>query len=121
MGAFFVPLYGILKGGIIMSERTIAVLLNYEERVYVYLRSESIAKIFMKKAAAEGFSFGDGAELRSRHMSDIFALNDDFTINYVGWAGHMAFRCMNTPIVRIDYGRYISGSDSYIITDLSQL
>lgn len=108
-----------------MSERTIANLLNHEGRVYVYLRGTNLAKIFLKQAAAEGFTFGDGANPQSRETSDIFALNDDFTINYVGWAGHMAFHnTFSDPasrLVRVDFGKYLSGNENYIITDKSQL
>lgn len=108
-----------------MSERTIANLLNCEGRVYVYLRGTNLAKIFLKQAAAEGFTFGDGADPQSREASDIFALNDDFTINYVGWVGHMAFySTFSDPasrLVRVDFGKYLSGSENYIITDKSQL
>ncbi len=108
-----------------MSERTIANLLSHEGRVYVYLRRTSLAKIFLKQAAVEGFTFGDGADPQSRETSNIFALNDNFTINYVGWVGRMAFH--NTfsdsasTLVRVDFGKYLSGSESYIITDKSQL
>lgn len=108
-----------------MSERTIASLLNHEGRVYVYLRKPNIAKNFLKQAAAEGFTFGDGANPQSREISDIFALNDDFTINYVGWAGHIAFHntfsASNNHLVRVDFAKYLFGNTDYIIKDRSQL
>ena len=72
--------------------RTIGHLLTLEGRVYVWLASGNICKLFLKKAEEEGFTFGDGAKPTEREGSDIFALNRDWTINYVGFTGHMAFR-----------------------------
>lgn len=43
-----------------------------------------------------------------RHTSDIIAVNNDFTINYVGSVGHVAFgsnvkRIGEENLIRIDY------------------
>ena len=99
--------------------RTVANLLSLDGRVYVYLRSRNICNLFLKNAEAEGFTFGDGVKPTERETSDIFALNREWTINYVGWAGHMAFRnpgaVSGEPLIRVDYGKYLSGRDDYVI------
>lgn len=97
---------------------TIGNLLSLEGRVYVYLPSITISKLFLKNAQGEGFPFGDGVKPTHRDTSDIFALNRDWTINYVGWAGHMAFYHSQTvsgqPLIRVDYGKYLSGCRDFI-------
>lgn len=47
-----------------------------------------------------------------RHTSDIIAVNNDFTTNYVGSVGHVAFgsnvkRIGEENLIRIDYEDYI--------------
>lgn len=99
--------------------RTISNLLNQEGRVYVYLGSTNIAQRFLSQAEAEGFTFNDGVKPTERHISDIYALNRSWTINYVGWAGHMAFQSADSvngePLIRVNYGKYLSGSENYIM------
>ena len=101
------------------SMRTITALLALDSCVYVYLKGENLASIFLKNASSEGFAFGDGADPLSRETSDIFAVHDNFTINYVGFVGHMAFHSLSNnsrkPLIRVDYGKYISGRNDYII------
>ena len=51
---------------------------------------------------------------------DLIALHDDWTLNHVGWAGHMLFRnpaalLGETPLIRVDYGKYLAGREDYII------
>ena len=99
--------------------RTIAELLNLDGRVYVYLSSKYVAKIFLQNAESEGFRFGDGKKPTKRKWDDIYALNKDFTINYVGYIGHIAFHHPNyfdnDKLIRIDYSAYLSGAEKYII------
>lgn len=99
--------------------RTASNLLNHEGRVYVYLASQNLGNLFLKNAEAEGFTFQDGVKPTEREWDDIFALNPDWTINYVGWVGHMAFKSAKSigeqPLVKVDYGKYLSGSVRYII------
>ena len=99
--------------------RTITELLNLDGRVYVYLSSKNVAKIFLQNAESEGFRFGDGKKPTKRKWDDIYALNKDFTINYVGYIGHIAFHHPNffdnDKLIRIDYSAYLSGAENYII------
>lgn len=98
--------------------RTVSNLLNLDGRVYVYLASTNLSTLFLRNAEAEGFTFGNGQKPSECESADIVALNTDWTINHVGWAGHMAFHhpqaVVGEPLIRVDYGKYLSGSDSYI-------
>ena len=55
----------------------------------------------------EGFTFSDGVKPTERQISDIIAVNDDMTINYVGAIGRIAYQAADKigdkPLVRIDY------------------
>ena len=99
--------------------RTVSNLLNHEGRIYVYMSGKNITNLFLKHAEEEGFTFGDGVKPTERESDDLYALNSDWTINYVGYIGHMAFRSVtqigSQPLIRIDYGKYISGSENYLI------
>ena len=99
--------------------RTIAELLNLDGRVYVHLSNKNVAKIFLQNAESEGFRFGNGKKPTKRKWDDIYALNKDFTINYVGYIGHNAFHHPNyfdnDKLIRIDYSAYLSGAENYII------
>lgn len=100
--------------------RTIANLLNLDGRVYVYVPSKNIRRLFLKNAQDEGFRFGDGVKpTRRRAYDDIYALNKDFTLNFVGSIGHIAFHHPEVPndynLIRVDYSAYLSGAENYII------
>ena len=88
-------------------------------RVYVFLRDDATRKSFVSDAVEAGIKFRDGADVRSREVDDIMALNSDRTINYVGTVGHIAFMTKadmsDKTIIRIDYGRYAAGMTNYII------
>ena len=97
--------------------RTTTNLLSFDGRVYVYLASEALAMRFLKDAEAEGFTFKDGVKPTERGTADIYALNPDLTVSYVNFVGHVAFGCGDSiggeKLIRIDYGRYVSGRDAY--------
>ena len=100
--------------------RTIAELLNLDGRVYVYVPSKNIRRLFLKNAQKEGFRFADGVKpTRRRAYDDIYALNKDFTLNFVGYIGHIAFHHPEVPndynLIRVDYAAYLSGAENYII------
>ena len=99
--------------------RTITELSKLNGKVYVYLRNETVAKKFLIDAEADGFTFGDGVKPTERDISDLFVVNRDWSISYVGWAGHMAYKSANCigdqELIRIDYEKYILGFEDYLI------
>lgn len=102
------------------TNRTIKEMVNTgrQERIYVYLANEEVGNAFMKQAEDEGFTFGDGAKPTKRHYSEIMAVNDDNTINYVNSIGRMAFSSNTTTVgdktlIRIDYQKYAAGEEDY--------
>lgn len=92
--------------------RIVSELLNQNGRVYVYLSSEEICNRFLHDAEKEGFIFCDGVKPTERESTDIYALNQNRTINYVGFIGHIAFQSAkkigNQKLVKIDYEKYIA-------------
>ena len=112
------------------NERTVAQLLSirnysiksvvrqiqYRDRprhTYIYCRSTAIVKRFLGDGEKEGFLFADGAAPTSKETSDIFALNDDFTISYTGIVAHMMFGCDRGNVQWIDYGKYVNGEKNF--------
>ena len=100
-----------LKGGFFIS-RIKFLLSTYTGRIYVYLETEDVGKQFLQDAENEGFTFCDGIKPTARTPANIMAVNQDNTINYVGFVGHIAFQTAsnidNKPLVKIDYREIIS-------------
>lgn len=90
-------------------------LSDYKGRIYVYLATEGISKRFLQDAENEGFTFGDGVKPTERDISDIFAINDDLTISYVGFIGHIAYQSADKigdqPLIRINYRDIINETE----------
>lgn len=82
-------------------------LSTYTGRIYVYLATEEISKQFLQDVENEDFTFCDGVKPTERDADSIFAINNDMTINYVGFVGHMAYQVAdkigNQPLIKIDY------------------
>ena len=95
--------------------RTIRELVGKEEKVYILLRSKSIRYRFMADAAMEGITYGDGTPATDREVEDIMALTPDGTICFLGWAGHMCYHLREEHTLRIDYEKYISDAEDYLI------
>ena len=87
---------------------------SYPKHLYIYCRGKNIAKSFLANAESEGFTFGDGQPPTSKETTDIYALKDDFTISYTGWIVHAMFKNAGGNVVRIDYGKYISGASDWL-------
>lgn len=93
--------------------QTIKQLSQMDGRVYVFFKTEALCQQFLSQAEQEGFTFQDGAKPTERHTSDIIAVNNDFSINYVGSVGHVAFgsnvkRIGEEKLIRINYEKFIS-------------
>lgn len=91
---------------------TIKNLSQMDGRVYVFFKTKALCQQFLSQAEQEGFTFQDGAKPTERHTSDIIAVNNDYTINYVGSVGHVAYgsnvkRIGEDNLIRIDYEDYI--------------
>lgn len=99
--------------------RTVRELLNVDGKVYVYVPTVAIMERFLMDAEKEGFTFGDGVKPTQRSGNDLYALNPDYTVNHVGFVGHMAFRnpknVAGKQLVRIDYEKYVMGRDDYVM------
>lgn len=103
------------------KNRTIKDLTDLQGRVFLYMSDSAIRDQFISDANEEGITYRDGVSLTEREPDAIMALNDNMTVNFVGFAGHMHFLQASTPekqsnpLIRVDYGRYAAGDEYYII------
>ena len=104
------------------SKRTIRDLTDLQGRVYLYFSDSTIRDQFIADAREEGVTYGDGVSLTEREPDSIMALNENMTVNFIGFAGHMHFvqpssepGRQSNPLIRVDYGRYAAGDEYYII------
>lgn len=99
--------------------RTVSDLTKMDGRVYVYLCNDTVRRKFLLDAETEGFTFGDGVNPTKRPMDDIYAVNRNHTLNFIGWAGHMAYHnpraVFGIGLIRVDYEKYILGFMDYVI------
>lgn len=95
--------------------RTIRELTNGEKKVYIYLRNKATEYRFISDAEREGITFGDSVKLTERKPDDIMVLYEDGTICFLGWAGRMAYHYNKDTLKRIDYEKYVEGSNDYLI------
>ena len=95
--------------------RTIRDLIKQNKKVYILLRNRAIQYRFMSDAEREGITYGDGVKPTQRAVEDIMALHADGTICFLGWGGRMAYHHSKNTVIRIDYEKYIDGSEYYVI------
>lgn len=100
--------------------RTIKNLVNQNNgKVYVYLANDEIGNKFMQQAENEGFTFNDGAKPTSRCYAEIMSVNDNYTINFIGSVGRMAFgsgaeTVNGQKLLRVDFEKYANGESDYL-------
>ncbi len=100
--------------------RTIKDLVNQNNgKVYVYLANDEIGNKFMQQAENEGLTFNDGAKPTSRCYAEIMAVNDSYTINFVGSVGRMAFgsgaeTVNGQKLLRVDFAKYANGKSDFL-------
>jgi len=81
-------------------------------KVYVYLKNGDIVETFLKDAEKAGLTFIDGTKPTERERDNYYRINENGTINYVGWAGHMMLGTMKKDVVvgdkiLIDYSQLV--------------
>lgn len=91
MGASLTAIRNILLKRMIIMTKTIKQLSQLDGKVYVHFNTDDLCQNFLAQAEQEGFTFSDGVKPTERHTSDIIAVNRDYTINYVGSVGHIAY------------------------------
>lgn len=95
--------------------KSIKELVNSNQgRVYVFLADKETETRFVTDALAEGYTFEEGTNLTEREFNNLYALNRNNTVNFINSIGRMAFQCNAGHIVRVDYKKFISGSEDYI-------
>ena len=71
--------------------------------VYVHTPSKAIARDFLKHAEKEGFLFGDGKRPIKKPLDDYYALHQDLTMNFIGFAGRLRWKSGDDGILRVEY------------------
>lgn len=99
--------------------RTVRELSNMDGRVYVFVKNDLVTKRFLLNAEKEGFTFGDLCKPTERkEKADIYAINKDGKINFVGFAGHMAFHHADhvggDVLIKVDYEKFLAGKSDFI-------
>ena len=98
--------------------RKIKDLLEQNERVWIYLKSDQETRDFMRDAKAEGFRWLNGDEIPAEDRGHIIGIQKDLRIGHVSmYIWGMAFQCdrsgAHTPM-RVDYGLYRAGEENFV-------
>ena len=71
--------------------------------VYIHTPSKALAKDFLKQAEKEGFLFSDGKRPTKKPLDDYYALHQDLTMNFIGFAGRLKWKSGQEDILRVEY------------------
>lgn len=104
------------------EDRTLTALTKLNGRVYIYCGDRKTLQQFIEDVENEYFHYGDGVSLLERKPDSIMALNKDQTVNFIGFAGTMAFHHADhlgigedsIPLIKVDYRKYIAGNQDFI-------
>ena len=94
--------------------RTIKQFISKTNKVYFFMKDEATCRRFYQAAEAEGISFC-GTPPTQKETTDIIALLPSGEICYVGWAGRMCYHNCKKGVIRIDYEKYLTESDDYLL------
>lgn len=105
--------------------RPISELFQHPGHIYVYCASEAVKAMFAHDLDEQGFAFGDGARTSQRQIDSLMAVCRDHTIAFCGYASHVRCGSLANPVyvtkdsscncTRVDYARFVSGADDYVI------
>ncbi|MCC8358064.1 MAG: hypothetical protein LJU34_09625 [Oscillospiraceae bacterium] len=101
-----------------VEDRTLTALTKLNGRVYVYCGDRKTQQQFIEDAENEYFHYGDGVSLLERKPGSIMALNQNRTVNFVGYLGTIAFchadHLNAVPLIKVDYRKYAAGYQDFI-------
>ena len=97
--------------------RTIQDLRNeFEGHVYLKFNTQNEYDEFLRAAEAEGFKFGDHMPTENIGKPwDIISVLDDKKLEFCGAVSHMAYASGAENVHRLDYNKYVTGDETYII------
>lgn len=128
MGVFLCSLYGkhnIRRAlNLLENKRTLENLLEPNCKTYLYLTDDETTRVFIQNAEAEGFTFSDGVKISKRQPEDVMVLNEDKTINFLGFADNLTFHnpeATSTYLVRVDYRKYILGEEKFLYEPIEKV
>ncbi len=102
-----------------MHMRTIKELTKMNGRIYFLLRDQVARARFYLAAQEEGVCYRDGVSVLDRSPDSEMALNPDMTINFLGYAGNLAWRTADVvggqKLIRVDMDRYLRGEPDYLL------
>lgn len=108
--------------------RTISNLYNQADIVFIKINNEAAAKLFIKNALKEGFTVNGYSKFKKSLLKNrVYLLYDNYEIRSIcGYATHIFYysgisESDSQSFVRIDYAKFVSGQDDYIITDKAEL
>ena len=71
--------------------------------VYIHTPSKALAKDFLKQAEKEGFFFFFFKRPTKKPLDDYYALHQDLTMNFIGFAGRLKWKSGQEDILRVEY------------------
>lgn len=88
--------------------KSIREISQMDGRVYIRFRNKDSAKRFLFQATQEGFLFTDGVKPTEKPVASVIAVNKDYTLNYVGTNGRIAYgsgaqRIGSQKLIRIEF------------------
>ena len=99
------------------NERTLEQLrAGFAGHIYLCFHSQGEYDDFLAEAEREGFRFGE--HLPTEYLADVqnmLALCENKQLSFCNTFSRMAYACGGDNVRRVDYAKYISGADNYLI------
>ncbi len=96
--------------------RTLIELTKDKPRVFTALKTPHAMAEFLKQTTEEGFMLGDKLPIHCK-CNNLMIIHSDYTMNYC--TGMAAYMCSNHSEL-VDFERYMSGEEDYLINEVKK-
>ena len=94
---------------------TIKEIMEKHEKSYIVFKGIESKRRFVSDALKEGIVFTNGSLPELLNTDEVIVLYNNKTIAKLGWAGRVKYHNNRNQLPIIDYGKYLSGDNNYLI------
>ena len=110
-----------------MNHRPISELFRHEGALYIHCANPAMRAMLARDLTDQGFRFRDGASPEQRGIDSLMRIHRDYTIGFCGYVcrvqddigrpDQLEYCRKNSErgATRIDYARFISGGEKYVL------
>lgn len=94
--------------------RLLSILIENNDTVWIYCRTEALAESFLQQCEDEGFRALNGHNPASLFLHKFYGISGDMTMGYLsGMIWSLTAQNSDDKHVRVDYEKFISDEEDY--------